>query len=66
MIHDAQVEVTCDGCMESVYISLPAGARNTYLADDHTIEVALESHGWIVMDDGHYCDCCAEDMEEEE
>jgi hypothetical protein len=57
MIHDAIVEVTCDGenCRESTYISLPAGVRNTYIAEDSQIERQLEQEEWIVSDGNHYC-----------
>ncbi len=57
MIHDAIVEVTCDGknCRESTYIPLPAGVRNTYIAEDSQIEHQLEREEWIVCDGSHYC-----------
>jgi hypothetical protein len=58
MIHDATVEVTCEGkkCKESVFVPLVAGARDTYLADDNDIERDLErDHDWIVKDGHHFC-----------
>ena len=57
MIHDAKVEVTCDGedCRESMFVDLQAGARNTYLASDSIIEREVEREGWIVRDGNHYC-----------
>lgn len=57
MIHDATVEVTCDGrnCRESVCVDLPAGARNTYLAEDSQIERDLAAQEWIVENSQHFC-----------
>jgi len=50
MIHDAQVEVTCDeeDCNESVYV---------YNGSDREIEKSLvQDHGWIVEDGKHFCE----------
>ena len=61
LIHDAQVEVTCDAehCCESVYVTLRAGTEDTYSAKDSTIERSVERHeGWFVQGGQHYC--CAE------
>lgn len=73
MIHDAQVEVSCDGerCTESVYVGLPyvyatlSGSGGRYDADDSDIEYKLKTeHGWVVMDGKHYCGMCADDPTE--
>lgn len=69
MIHDAQVEVTCDKCQESVYIELDyvysgiMGTQGRYDDSDSKIEKKLEKMDWIVSDDKHYCseDCAQAD-----
>lgn len=64
MIHDAAVEVTCDGdaCSESVYVDLPASARGGYIADDDAIEREIMRDGWGIVEDQHFCPtCCEED-----
>ncbi len=61
MIHDATVEVTCDGekCRESVYVELRAGTRDSYIANDEDIERGLKrEHEWTVEDGKHYCQSC--------
>lgn len=55
MIHDATVEVTCDGCGSSEFIELPAGLRDTYIARDSDIERKIQKKEWIVRDGKHYC-----------
>lgn len=65
MIHDATVEVTCDGknCRQSVQVepeyvySDYSGRNGRYDTDDSSIEDLLEDrHKWIVDDGKHYCD----------
>ena len=58
MIHDAKVEVTCDGarCDEFVFADLHAGSRNTYIAEDSAIEREIaRDYEWIVINGKHYC-----------
>lgn len=72
MIHDATVEVTCDGdgCTESVLISPDFGYPNysgeggSYKTDDHSIESKLSAEDWCVCDGKHFCESCLEDLEE--
>lgn len=61
MIHDASVEVTCDGdrCTSNEWIPLPWMVGG-YDADDNVIEDKLEERGWVVRDGQHfYCEGCA-------
>ena len=66
MIHDAKVEVTCDGscCHESVEILPPyvyrdySGTNGYYDTSDRAIVKELTNEGWFIQDDKHYC--CAE------
>lgn len=67
MIHDATVEVTCDGmlggrgCHSSIFVALHAGTRDSYSARDRDIESGVEHEGWIVRDCEHFCcEECAE------
>lgn len=57
MIHDATVEITCDGknCRSSIVVDLPVGARNTYLASDDAIGRQAKREEWIVKDGEHFC-----------
>lgn len=72
MLHDAQIEATCDGdgCQESVFVELEyvyhstRGESGQYNTDDDTLEATLEEdHGWIVRDGNHFCcpECAGED-----
>lgn len=66
MIHDAVVEVTCDGDRRSCeYVPLRAGSRHTYIASDSEIEKALKSMGWICRDGMHFCceECADKDQQ---
>lgn len=63
MIHDARIEVTCDGCngagveydVPYTYMSLNGGG-GAYRADDEKIEEWLvDECDWIVKDGKHYC-----------
>ena len=63
MIHDATVEVTCDGdrCNESVFIGMewmyrnPCDSSGFYDCDDLKIEDKLEDQDWTVHDRKHFC-----------
>lgn len=67
MIHDAEIEVTCDGtgCRESTHVRPPfvyAGTLHTighYDHDEATVERLLKREGWTVRDGKHYCEGCA-------
>lgn len=72
MIHDAKVEVTCDGarCHESIEISLPftypdlSGRNGRYDHRPRVVNPLVEDEGWTVVgDDTHYCENCAEQQE---
>ena len=74
MIHDAQVEVTCDGknCHESVYVDLEyvygtySGESGQYDSDEKAIEKTLtDEHDWTIQDNKHFCEDCSENIENE-
>ena len=75
MIHDPQVEVSCDGdgCRESIYIEPKyvyrdySGRSGYYDCSNSAIEKLLIRDGWKVEEDGddgednkHFCESCAE------
>lgn len=70
MIHDAKVEVTCDGekCRESIEVqpdyTYPnySGKGGSYDTSDSAIERKIEEEGWEVVDGKHYCESCAEEV----
>lgn len=67
MIHDPQIEVTCDGigCDLCVFITpdfLYGGICHTsgsYATEDDLIEKKLPAEGWTVRDGKHFCEECS-------
>jgi hypothetical protein len=52
---DAYIEVTCDGCHEIEVVQLTATARGY---DERNVAGHLESLGWLVDGETHYCEEC--------
>ena len=75
MIHDAQIEVTCDArcCNSSEYIDLPwcysdyTGNNGYYNSSDSIIEDALGELEWVVRGQYQFCckDCYEDSMSEQ-
>ena len=80
MIHDATVEVTCDGtydyCRESLDIALPlrypehTGKNGWYDHRDATVNRLVRQEAWEVdenetAEDRHFCPGCAQLRKEE-
>lgn len=67
MIHDAKIEVTCDGehCRESIEIQPDyvyrdrSAASGHYETRDSFIETKISEEGWTVKDGKHFCESCA-------
>jgi hypothetical protein len=66
MIHDATVEVTCDGdCGDYLKIAPDykytsySGGGGHYDCSDDAINEKVEKADWIVDGDNHYCENCA-------
>ena len=66
MIHDAKVEVTCDGdCGESLVIEPEykymsySGAGGHYDCSDKALNKTIEKEGWNVDGDKQYCEECS-------
>jgi len=63
MIHDAKIEITCDGncCSESIEYDMPfvfsdySGESGHYASNDADIETFLNDDDWIVDGDKHFC-----------
>jgi hypothetical protein len=55
MLSDAYVEVTCDGCHQIEVVQLTATAKGW---DARNVGRHLESIGWLVDGDCHYCEDC--------
>jgi hypothetical protein len=74
MIHDAKVEVTCDGekCRESVTVSPHfmhrdySGKNGFYDCSDDAIEELLGLEGWTTDGEEHFCPSCSPDPEEDD
>ena len=66
MIHDAKIEITCDGCTSGfIEYDMPwkhsdyTGNNGYYDPNENDIESFLESEEWIVDSGKHFCckDC---------
>jgi hypothetical protein len=63
MIHDAEVEVTCDGegCRESIRVRPDytyrdwSGHSGSYDCSDEALAKKIEDEGWLVNDGKHFC-----------
>ena len=61
---EPQVEVFCDGpdnCPASEMCSLTPLAQGGY--DERYLKSTIESRGWLVQGDSHYCEDCREQQE---
>ena len=60
MIHEPEVEVTCDECGSSVYLPM-RWTVNGYNLKSDLAEKALESdHNWTLENGNHFCnESCA-------
>lgn len=74
MIHDAKVEVTCDGehCMESIEVEPEfvypdySGKNGYYNTKDSALEKLIEQAEWQVKDGKHFCEGCQDDEPEDD
>lgn len=58
MIHDAEVEVSCDNyenCTSNVYLPCTWYVHGYRLDDSEAEQKLINDHGWIVEDGKHYC-----------
>lgn len=72
-IHDAQVEVTCDGdgCAESVFVTPEyvytsySGSGGHYDTSVRAIHEKVEAEGWTVDGEQTYCEGCRGDANDD-
>lgn len=74
MIHDATVEVSCDGqrCSQSITLEPEfvypdySGKNGYYNTKESALEEKLVHEGWLVRDGKHYCctDCVPEESDD--
>lgn len=63
-IHDATVEVTCDGCSSAITLSPEfvypnySGKGGHYDTSDEALEEKLTREGWEAKGGKHYCEDC--------
>lgn len=58
MIHDAQVEVSCDNwnnCTNSVFLPCDWNVHGYDLEDSKAERLLQEDQGWIVLNGKHFC-----------
>lgn len=62
---DATIEVYCDSpdCKESTTVSLTVTAGGY---DERNVDDELEQLGWLVTEDGEFCESCAADKQQVE
>lgn len=66
MLHDATVEITCDGEDCDCYTTIGLEYRYTgyngsgghYVCNDSHVERKLTDEGWSVVDEEHFCEGC--------
>jgi hypothetical protein len=71
MIHDANIEVSCDGdCGDYLQISPEykyssySGEGGHYDCSDEAISEKVEKEGWTVDGDKQYCEACSQQQED--
>ena len=62
MIHEPEVEVTCDGekCINESHVFLPMdwGVGGYDLEEKKAENLLINDHGWTVKEGKHYCRHC--------
>ena len=70
MIHDAKVEITCDGenCDEFIEVGLSykytdySGENGYYEFDEKNVISEIAGDGWIALWEEHFCENCAAEI----
>jgi hypothetical protein len=57
MLHDPEMECTCDGtkCTESVFLPMNWYVGGYDLKDSDAERMLENDHGWLTVEDNHYC-----------
>jgi len=64
MIHDPELEITCDGtdCDKSVFLPMTWNCSGYDLSDTAIERILDTDHGWLTVSDNHYCEDCKIDQ----
>jgi hypothetical protein len=64
MIHDPEIEVTCDGtdCNESVFLPMCWNTGGYNRTDESIGRLLAMDHDWLVKGGSHYCENCKTDQ----
>ena len=62
MIHDPEVEVTCDGenCSESVFLPMGWNVAGYVLSDIDAARILESDHAWTYKDKKYFCEACSQ------
>lgn len=65
MLHDPEMECTCDGedCNESVFLPMSWYVGGYDLTDSDAKALLENHHDWLVDGDHHYCPDCKKEEE---
>ncbi len=55
MLHDPEMEVTCDKCDNTVYLQMNWTTGGYNLTDNEIKHLLDKDHGWKTDGDKHYC-----------
>lgn len=64
MLGEPILIATCDGCGDEIACGLTATARGGY--DERNVKADIESQGWLIRGDGHYCPNCRQKHEDDD
>ncbi len=64
MIHDPEIEVTCDGtnCGNSVFLPMRWNVNGYNLEDLDAKRLLDTDHYWLTVEGNHYCEDCKLDQ----
>jgi len=58
MLHDPEMECTCDKCGESVMLAMHWYVGGYDLEDADAERALVADHDWVCVDGGHLCGSC--------
>lgn len=65
MLHDPEMEVTCDGddCQEHVFLPMTWSVGGYDLSDTDAERVLDGDHYWLTVGDDHFCEICRKEFD---
>lgn len=65
MLHDPEMECTCDGenCHESVFLPMSWSTGGYDLRDSKAEAILSDNHNWLTEGESHYCESCRKDRQ---